>query len=189
MCYDGLINVFGTLLFWYLGFSVFWYLGSSTPYVRFIGSINFISILLRRERHARHDPLVVTPNPRLKSRWRILFTPLVKEGISLSPLSSLPSLLPPLLSPLSSPLSRSLTLILFDGFRSLFAHVRGPCAKSGLAISVRDKESLVTVQKSEMCYLGGISPMEAEAAAYRLETEPLGFQLLTLSAPSKKRTQ
>jgi len=57
--------VFGTLLFWYLGFSVFWYSGSSTPYVRFIGSINFIPILLRRERHARHDPLVVTPNPRL----------------------------------------------------------------------------------------------------------------------------
>jgi hypothetical protein len=49
--------VFGTLLFWYLG--------SSTLYVRFIGSINFIPILLRRERHARHDPLVVTPNPRL----------------------------------------------------------------------------------------------------------------------------
>jgi len=24
-----------------------------------------LSILLRRERHARHDPLVVTPNPRL----------------------------------------------------------------------------------------------------------------------------
>jgi len=48
--------VFGTLLIWYLGFSVFWYSGSSTPYVRFIGSINFIPILLRRERHARHDP-------------------------------------------------------------------------------------------------------------------------------------
>ena len=59
--------MFGTLLFWYLGFSVFWYFGSSTPYVRFIGSIKFIPILLRRERHARHDPLVVTPNPRLKA--------------------------------------------------------------------------------------------------------------------------
>jgi hypothetical protein len=42
------------------------YFGSSTPYVRFIGSINFIPILLRRDRHARHDPLVVTPNPRLR---------------------------------------------------------------------------------------------------------------------------
>jgi hypothetical protein len=40
--------------------------GNHTPYVSFIGSINFIPILLRRERHARHDPLVVTPNPRLR---------------------------------------------------------------------------------------------------------------------------
>jgi len=69
--------VFGTLLFWYLGFSVFWYSGSSTPYVRFIGSINFIPILLRRERHARHDPLVVTPNPRLKKFRRTGFAGIV----------------------------------------------------------------------------------------------------------------
>ena len=55
--------------------------------------------------------------------------------------------------------------------------------------AVRDKESLVTLRKSEMCYLGGISPMEAEAAACRRETAPLGFQVLTLSVRTKKGTQ
>jgi hypothetical protein len=45
--------VFGTSLFWYVAFSVFGHFGNPTLHVWFIGSLNFIPTLLRRE---RHDP-------------------------------------------------------------------------------------------------------------------------------------
>jgi len=59
--------VFGTLLIWYLGFSVFWYSGSSTPYVRFIGSINFsLSLPIVNKAPCLHCHLLLL----LKSRAR-----------------------------------------------------------------------------------------------------------------------